>query len=330
MWLDFDRLYTYNAMIYMLFGARGSGKTFGAKWKAVKNFVKKGEEFIYLRRYDTELSLVKENLFADLMIEKYPSDEMIEKGGTYYFNEKPCGYAMALSRSNYYKSASFPKVTMIIFDEFVIDTAQNLHYLKNEVRKFLDLIETVARTRENVKVFMLANSLSAINPYTLYWDIKISPARPQIRVVDGLVYCELLKDEEFIAFKKSTAFGKLNAGTEYERMAVDNEFILDDDTFIEKKPGNARHFYTLKHEGETMGVWWNPATMVYYISPDYDPACKLTYTVKVKDHDSKSLLTTRSDRGMFGITIKAFKQGMMRFENIRIKTIMFDLMKGVL
>lgn len=56
---------TYNALFNFIIGNRGSGKTYWAKRWAINDFIKKGEQFIYLRRYKTELRTIK-NFFADI------------------------------------------------------------------------------------------------------------------------------------------------------------------------------------------------------------------------------------------------------------------------
>ena len=47
--LSRDRLFNF------VVGPRGVGKTYSAKNRVIKNFINKGEQFVYIRRYDTEL-----------------------------------------------------------------------------------------------------------------------------------------------------------------------------------------------------------------------------------------------------------------------------------
>lgn len=328
MWYDSGKTLTHNAMINIVIGSRGCGKTYGLKMRAVKNFLTKGEQFIYLRRYDTELDMVKETLFND--INKSNSEFEVEyKCGEYFIDDGLAGYAIPLSKSSYYKSASFPDVSLIIFDEFIIEEGQGIHYLKNEVRKLLDFIETVARMRENVKVFLLANALSTINPYMLYWNINVSPKNPLVKACDGLVLCELVGDDEFKEAKKDTVFGKLNAGTDYERMSVENEFILDSDAFIEKRSGDSKYLFTFAHDGNLMGLWIDYKVGLYYVSETVDPSCKIVYSTTLPDHSPNKMLIKRGDKGLFGHLVRAFKQGYLRFENQKVKSCVYNIMKGM-
>lgn len=329
MWYDSGKTLTHNAMINIIVGARGCGKTYSLKQRAYNNFVKRGEQFIYLRRYDSELDMVKEGLFNDVIKANPEYNIEYKQGGMYFIDNELAGWAVSLSKSNYYKSASFPDVTLIIFDEFIIEEGQGIHYLKNEVRKLLDFIETVARMRENVKVFMLANALSVINPYMLYWKIDVSPNKPLVKVCDGLVLCELVGDDDFKEKKRETIFGRLNAGTEYERMSVDNEFILDSTAFLEKREGDARYLFTFTHEGLQMGLWLDYKTGLYYVSEKVDPSCKLVYSTTLPDHSPNKMLVKRGDKGLFGHLVWAFKHAQLRFESQQVKNAVYTIMKGM-
>ena len=55
MYYNIDSALSYNALFTMIMGGRGIGKTYSAKKRAIKNFLAKGEQFVYLRRYKTEL-----------------------------------------------------------------------------------------------------------------------------------------------------------------------------------------------------------------------------------------------------------------------------------
>ena len=59
-------MYSHDCMINFVFGGRGLGKSFAFKRKAINNFLRKGEQTIYLRRTQTELDLVKKTYFNDI------------------------------------------------------------------------------------------------------------------------------------------------------------------------------------------------------------------------------------------------------------------------
>ena len=53
---DYGPVLSRNAVFNMIMGARGLGKTYGAKKLVIKEFINHGNQFIYLRRYKEEQS----------------------------------------------------------------------------------------------------------------------------------------------------------------------------------------------------------------------------------------------------------------------------------
>lgn len=330
MWYDVNKTLTHNALINIIIGPRGYGKTYALKKRAIENFIKRGQQFIYLRRFQAELDLVKEGLFNDIIVNGEFNSPVEYKENCYFYDDNLVGYAMALSRANHYKSASFPFVSTIIFDEFIIDQTQNAHYLKNEVRKLLDFIETVARMRDNIKVFLLANSLSFINPYTLYWDIKKPVNGSVSKAQNNLVLLQLVGDDEFREAKNKTLFGQLIKDSEYSDMSINNQFILDSDTFIQEKPGICRYSFTIDFKNIKYGVWNDYNNSLFYIDEHIDPSCKIIYSITIDDHNPDSILLTRSKSGPFYTLNQAFKQGLVRFSNLKTKSALMEVFKNSL
>ena len=63
---SFDKIYSYNAIYNFIVGARGLGKTYGWKKKVIAAAIKRGDQFIYLRRYKDELKASRNTFFADI------------------------------------------------------------------------------------------------------------------------------------------------------------------------------------------------------------------------------------------------------------------------
>ena len=170
MFYSYNRIRSYNAIWNFIISNRGGGKTYGSKEMCIKNFIKKGEQWIYVRRYKTELK--KRALFFDDIKHKFPNHELTVQGNTMLCDGKVMGFFLALSVSQQEKSTSYPNVTSIIFDEFIIDKS-HIRYLTNEVEVALDLYETVNRTRtgrEKTRMYFLGNNISIVNPYFIFFD----------------------------------------------------------------------------------------------------------------------------------------------------------------
>ena len=55
MYYSYSRILSYNAFLNFLIGERGVGKTYGAVKFVTKEFIKKDHQFVYLRRYKSDL-----------------------------------------------------------------------------------------------------------------------------------------------------------------------------------------------------------------------------------------------------------------------------------
>lgn len=214
MFYDFQKVLSYNSMLNFIIGERGVGKTYGATKFVINDFLKRDHEFVYLRRYKTELKKSVPHFFDALKSnDEFKEHKLSVKNGNFFIDEKIAGYSMPLSTANILKSSSFPKVQTIIFDEFIIDKG-TYHYLRNEVEQLLDIIETIARLRD-IRVFFLGNAISITNPYFLYFNLDL-PYHSDIRTYkDNLILVNYIKNEEYRKVKKQTKFGKLIEGTEY-------------------------------------------------------------------------------------------------------------------
>lgn len=326
---NYDRIISYNALLNMIIGPRGIGKSFGATDFVTNQFIKKSDEFVYLRRYKTELSRGVKNFFSALIKEnKYPDNNLATKGLTFLIDDKICGYAMTLSTAQQLKSSNFPNVKTIIFDEFLIEPGQG-HYLKNEVFAFLGLIETIARTR-NIRVIMLGNSVSEINPYFLFFDISI-PYNNDIKLYkDGMILLQYVNGTEFQKAKKQTRFGKLVSGTDYEDYAIDNKFLDESKMFIEKKTGQAKFSFSFIYKGSTYGIWIDYNVGKMYVSNDFvnNGLCFATTT---DDHSPNTMLYSIAKKyNCWNSFIQNYKLGNVYFENMKIKNVSKEVLKNII
>lgn len=343
------RTLTHNMLINVIVGSRGNGKSFGAKEWCIDNFIKNREQFGYIRRYKDDLKRPMEQFFKDIEY-KYPDFEFKTDANCFYIRLKPAnesqkwktsdiaGYGFVLSTANNKKSISYPDITTLVFDEFLLDKG-NQHYLPEEPLKLLNLYETIARPgtgHKRVTMFMLANAISVTNPYFLFWNLKMPtkqdkndkwiwkhPTRP--------ILVEDVRDEKFIDAKKNTEFGKLIEGTKYADYSIENKFLLDDDTFIEKRTNKCRYCFTFNYKNYTYGVWADFTEGKMFVSKDIDPNFPICYSVTMKDHRPNTmLLKNKSRAGRFKMFIENYKMGNVRFESVDIKNITYEVFQMTL
>ena len=326
MYYNYDKIISYNALLNFLIGTRGVGKTYGITKFVIKQFIKKGHEFFYVRRFRSELKKSVPNFFdAIIKNDEFVGHELSVKGSNFMCDGKICGYSYNLSTSQNLKSANFPKVKYIIFDEFIIEN-NTTHYLANEVNAFLGLIETIARDR-NVNVFLLGNAVSIINPYFLYFDLEL-PYNSDIRTFkNGTILLQYMRNEEFINYKKQTRFGTLVENTSYSDYAIDNKFNDLTDTFIRKKEGTSKFAFTILYKNMYFGVWYDFTLGCIFVSRDYNEHGQ-TFVLTNSEHKENTLLITSiQDYTPIKTFVKNYKLGNVYFETQKIKNIFKEVIK---
>lgn len=316
-WYDFGPVLSRNALYNFICGARGTGKTYGAKRRAIRSAIHKGEQFIYVRRYHDEVKLAKEAFFADIHHE-FPGYVFRVVGYTAEFKKSTAkkwqtmGYFVALSKAQQLKSVSYAQVTSIIFDEFIIERGA-IHYIADEANRFNDFYSTVDRYQERVRVFFLSNTVSIMNPYFLQYNIQVESETEWIIKGEGFLCVHLPNDEAFKQEVMKTRFGRFIAGTDYAKYAVDSHFLDNNPALIARKTPTAAYYATIETVSGTFSVWVDrPGNDPVYYVQEKRPRVENIYTMIPEKMDEGKTLLHFSDR--MGQRLRAaFKNGIMYF-----------------
>lgn len=172
----------------VIFGERSNGKTYACLEYGIKRYLKTGEQMAYIRRWREDLRGKR----ADSLFANHVNNGLIERLTNGKFNEvfymsgkwwlsfynaetkkripddKPFCFGFCLSEQEHDKSSSFPEITTIVFDEFLT----RRYYLPDEFMLFMNVLSTIIRQRDNVKVFMLGNTVNKYCPYFAEMGLK--------------------------------------------------------------------------------------------------------------------------------------------------------------
>lgn len=323
MWYDKAQLLSHNKIMNMVLSNRGGGKTFHFTRWGIDDYLKSGNQCVWVRRYQTEIDeMLLNGKFFDAVRPYYPNVELKIEGNLGLVNGEVAFYFIALSTSRQLKSNNYPLVNKIVFDEFIIDKGR-ISYLKAEVEVFLDLYETVARMRDNVRAVLLANSITIVNPYFLFWNIKPNPNKRF--TTQGQVCVELFTDADFIEQKKKTRFGQLVSGTRYGDYAIDNKWLLDNETFIASKTPTADFLLGMKYNGVMYGFWIDYKEGLIFVNKQYDPYSYRLFCLTKDDHEANLLLIkTLNDSRRVKQIVFAFQNGLLRFQDMQVKNQFYE------
>lgn len=338
---DYNRLLSYNAVYNFVVDRRGSGKSYGAKRRAIREALK-GNHFIYIRRFKEELLTATATFFSDVEHEFPEYEFRVISIGKLRTGQvalaatrddkkrewKNLGYFIALSQAQMYKSSSFPTVQNIIFDEFILEKSL-VNYLPNEAKLFNGLYSTIARTRENVRVLFLANSVTIMNPYFSQYGIKPNddPDKEFVIKFNGFVAAHFPKSTEFKEHASNTRYGKFlqEGDTEYFEYAVGNTFADNHENLLGDKDPKARYQFTLETATGIFSVWVNFFTGEYYAQAKR-PAKETIFTMLHDKMDEDKTLIVFKDRPLSDLRT-AYRHARMTFDSANTRNTFSQIFK---
>lgn len=173
---------------YFIIGQKSNGKSFDIKSLLIKEALKDGRRFAYMRRWFPDRTASKvERYFTDdklFTVNDYsPYTEVQAYTDTIYLGNRTeqgkktkdfiIGYSVGLSSEQHYASMPFPEVYNILFEEFITDTGY-FGQGTDEVELFLRMCSTIFRERKDTCVYMLGNTISRFCPYFTTFGIDIN------------------------------------------------------------------------------------------------------------------------------------------------------------
>lgn len=175
-----------NAHYNIIIGERSNGKTYSVLQKIIEDYSEHKYQAALLRRMQEDfIGKRGAGLFEPLInngeIELATAGEWTS---VYYYASRwylcryeedkkgnveritdiqPFMYGFALSQMEHEKGTGYPNVKTIVFDEFITRMA----YLRDEFVLFMNTLSTIIRSRDDVTIFMLGNT---VNKYCPYFD----------------------------------------------------------------------------------------------------------------------------------------------------------------
>lgn len=176
-----------HADINLIISGRSNGKTYSLCKYVLEQYKKTGKKFVYIRRWTDDIKIANaQKLFLPLQSE---IDKIFGEGYevTYYQkqyflkdpegNKETIGHVLALSESHHQKSVSYVDIGTIFFDEFIQMAGERI--LPDELSRYENTLSTIIRFHTDIKVFLLANTVSKFAPYFSYYKIDINHMEPK-------------------------------------------------------------------------------------------------------------------------------------------------------
>lgn len=238
-YIDYDKLLKLDADVYIIYGMRSSGKTYGALKYALDDFKKTGHQFVLMRTIEDDIIAAKARRYIggikDYAESLYGYEKTLEYySGSYLYkgvepgDREECGYIMSISGWLKYKGANFDNVYTIILDEFL----EKRRRLVNEdyIEGYMNNLSTIIRFRDGVKVFCLGNTVAQKSPIFDYYGIdirRVSQGSPvMFRTENGLRICVYYTEQSEIESRASRHYSLGDGKT--AQMITSGAWELDD------------------------------------------------------------------------------------------------------
>lgn len=325
------------SFINIVIGARTMGKTYAFMKQGVSSYLKDGSQWIYLRRYDTEIKsiLTLGDFFGPLRLnDEFPGIVLRVKGRLMQLRRAPkepwenFGAFVALSAAKNYKSANLPHVTMIFYDEFIAESGVGAQYLSGEPDRLLGFWETVDRRLNKTRIYMAANAADLVNPYFVEWGLQLPTLgkTKTYRHNEGTITIQYADSAKFREASRQTAIGRFTAGSSYENYALENKFAQDTNTFIAPKTPESRFRCELRFHGHNFGVWYDLQEGDWYICRKIaDDPDREIFTLLRRDMRPNTILLDRADP-LLKTLKRAVMQGYCYFDSVRTREIFLESM----
>jgi hypothetical protein len=180
-----DNILSKGCQYNIIIGERSNGKTYATLKHCLQMYKDYGYQTAYIRRMTedfrgkrgvelfTALSVNNEieKIFGDewnsiyfysgrWFLCKYEETEKGKLEKTAQDNQ-PFMYAFALSAMEHDKGSGYPMIKQIVFDEFI----SRIGYITDEFMLYMNTLSTIIRQRNDVTIFMLANTVNKFCPY---------------------------------------------------------------------------------------------------------------------------------------------------------------------
>lgn len=320
--------------IYMVTTNRSGGKTVYFSKLMVNKFLKSGEKFGLIYRYNYELDSVADKFFKDiqsLFFNDYTMESERRANGIYHelflikntnADERiSCGYAISLNSADQIKKMShlMSDIQRMLFDEFQSETN---HYCDREIEKLISVHTSIARgggkSVRYVPIYMCGNATSILNPY--YTELGVSE-----RIQENTKF---LRGEGFVLeqgyidsasrAQKESGFNKAFSRNKYVAYASENVYLNDNKSFVEKPDGKSIYLATLRYNGCDYALREFPDNGIIYCDDRPDISFKNRLSVTTSDHNINYVMLRHNQTFLTHMRF-LFEKGCFRFKNLKCK-----------
>lgn len=339
---DWHKTLSYDSDVTMVIGPRGIGKTFGLRYQCIRDFLKDGSRFVEVCRFKTEVSGVSDGYFNRLQDMPDFSDYVFKTDARYGWiakepTEKEDGskpkpdwkllcYFTALSDAQRLKKRTFDKVRRIIFDESILESSDRYHnYLPNEFGVLANLVDTVSRERADTacirpRVYLLGNACDLSNPYFAHYGVGTDLKFGYRWYANKTFLFHYVESGDYGREKLiGTVAGRMMAGTEAAKIAVDNTFVGISTEFVKQKTKRAKFTFGIICNGKKFGVWVDVFGGLYYVTDTIPRNTEKPVFALTAEDNRINYVAARSANATLSYFKETYYLNLIRYQSVQVK-----------
>lgn len=257
-YVDIKKILSLKIPFTFVIGGRATGKTY----TTLKTVIEERIPFMYMRRLQSQADLINKPEFSpfkslNVDLHWHITTAPISKYNAGFYNSymdyetnkmeidaKPLGYTCALSTVSNLRGFDANEIELLIYDEFIHEKHER--DLKNEGEAFLNCYETMNRNRElkgrpPMQCILLANSTNMANP--IFISLGLVRVAQKMKETNNPIYINrkrgiaifMLDASPISKQKQDTALYRLTENSDFNRMALGNEFATEEIGRVESK-----------------------------------------------------------------------------------------------
>ncbi len=323
--------------VFFVNGNRSAGKTTWFNHKLVADYLTDhSNQFGLYYRFQNELDECSGKFFKDvgkIFFKGMTMTHKLRDSGHFaslYLDGKECGFAIPLNAASKLKLCShyFSEIKQIVFDEY---QPEDCVYCSNEITKYRSIHQTIARGNGSasryVPVYMLSNSVTALNPYYSAFGIsgRLNSDTRFIRGRGWVMEQTFIKDS-YNALSKS-AFERCFVDDDYIDMGNKGKHILDNPAFIISRPKSSkfRYYCTLVYQNKVYSIKFYDDLGIVFCDVGGDISYKYKFAVDEISHDADTRLSL--EYKIIERLREYYTNGQFRFLSIEAKNCIMKLLR---
>lgn len=321
----------YQRNFIMINSERTVGKTYSTQKFQLQKALDKGERFLYIVRTQKEKG---QGVFADAYMkvinEQFPDFTFSFKSNKCYYDVNQdgselvhVGTCVAISEANSTKRINYPRTKWGLFDEYILDSNRTSEYVDgwNEPNLLLKLYHTIDREEDYLTLFMMANTIKFYNPYHMHKAFSVDQTEVgKVFLSENIVFEHVEASDYLKQKKKKSKFLRMIEGTDYGDYSINGNYINDNESFIERRPGRSTLKFVFDAGDSAFGVWYNNKTGITYIDSCFDKNCPYWFTFNTYNLSENKIYVGGKSIYLIKWLGNQFKRGWVRWTNMEVKS----------